>query len=389
MPAWLVLAAGGRGERTGLGYNKVFAPMPPDGACAVLRCLAAFEPFVEGVALVIGRPDISLWKAMASSRPFSKPIRVAFGGSTRQASVAAGLRCVSEGADVVLVHDAARPFVTAPVIERCLASARAFGSGVPSTAIADTVAEITEAGAYGRPLERDRLRAIQTPQAFRHDWLAQAYAAAEASGFQGTDDASLLLAAGRAVRLVEGDPANWKLTTPEDFQRGGQDWVPRVGNGYDAHRLVEGRKLILGGVEVPYKMGLLGHSDADVAAHALIDAMLGAACLGDIGQWFPPTDPGFEGISSLTLLERTAAGLRQEGWRVVHADITLVAQAPKLAPYIGEMRQKIAHAAGLNLHAVSVKATTTEYMGFEGRGEGISALATASVIPHMLSATVP
>ncbi|HML48099.1 MAG TPA: 2-C-methyl-D-erythritol 2,4-cyclodiphosphate synthase, partial [Clostridia bacterium] len=236
------------------------------------------------------------------------------------------------------------------------------------------------------------LRAVQTPQIFRKDWLMQAHRKAEAERYEGTDDASVVRWYGKPVRLVEGEARNFKMTTPVDFQlmaallcekgnSGADARIPRTGNGYDVHALVPDRPLILCGETIPYEKGLLGHSDADVAIHALIDALLGAACLGDIGRLFPDKDPAYKGISSMILLENVRARLEETRWQIVHADITIVAQRPKLAAHVPAMRRNIAGALRIAEDRVSVKGKTTEGLGFEGRGEGISAIATATLIP--------
>jgi 2-C-methyl-D-erythritol 2,4-cyclodiphosphate synthase len=232
------------------------------------------------------------------------------------------------------------------------------------------------------------LRAVQTPQGFSKDLLLRAHRLAEELGMLATDDAALVEALGVPVRLVEGSYDNLKLTTPEDIdaaeavlrRRSGNTPAMRIGHGYDVHQLVPGRKLILGGETIPHETGLLGHSDADVALHALIDAMLGAAARGDIGQHFPDSDQKYKGISSLMLLQETGVLLEKLNWRVGNAEITIAAQRPKLAPYIPAMRQNIAKALQISLDCVSVKATTTEHLGFEGEEKGISAQAVCMLV---------
>ena len=219
------------------------------------------------------------------------------------------------------------------------------------------------------PFENNR-----TPQGFRFGLLREAYARAEADRFSGTDDAGLVERIGIRPVIAEGSPGNIKITTPEDLPM-----ETRIGTGFDVHKLTENRKLILGGVEIPYEKGLLGHSDADVLLHALMDAMLGAAALGDIGRHFPDTDPAYEGASSMVLLEKVTEILADAGYRLANADVTVICQKPKLAPYIDEMRQNIAEAAGTDVSRISVKATTTERLGFTGRGEGIAAEAVCTI----------
>jgi 2-C-methyl-D-erythritol 4-phosphate cytidylyltransferase/2-C-methyl-D-erythritol 2,4-cyclodiphosphate synthase len=254
---------------------------------------------------------------------------------------------------------------------------------VAAVALGDTIKEADGAGRVLGTLNRDRLRGVQTPQGFERSILLKAHRLAEESGKIATDDAALVEELGIPVYLVAGDEDNIKLTTPKDVwvaeallrRRAGGEQEQRVGHGYDVHRLLPGRPLILCGVEIAHDKGLLGHSDADVALHALCDALLGAAALGDIGSHFPDSDEAYRGISSLVLLERVAALLLKAGWRAVNADVTIAAQRPKLAPHLPRMRENIARALGVPLDCAGVKATTTEGLGFEGEEKGISAQA--------------
>ncbi|MBR3494926.1 MAG: 2-C-methyl-D-erythritol 2,4-cyclodiphosphate synthase [Clostridia bacterium] len=373
-----ILLGGGSGSRMGAGRNKVLLPL--GGIPVIRRSALALRPHAEVLVVVCPPAERAAFEAALAGLPGS--VSYAPGGDTRQASVASGLAALPDGCDHVLVHDGARPLVDAATIRAAMRSAEEKGSGIASVPLIDTV---KEADAEGRVLgtpERARLRCVQTPQAFRTELLRAAHERAAADRFLGTDDASLLEHMGLPVWLTPGHPRNLKLTTPEDLTMA-EALLPepalpalRVGTGYDVHRLVEGRPLVLCGVTVPWEKGLLGHSDADVALHALMDAMLGAAALGDIGQHFPDRDPAYKGISSMKLLAHTVRLLAEHGLRVANADLTIAAQAPKLAPYIPAMREQIAGALSLPLDRVSVKATTTEHLGFEGRGEGISAQAT-------------
>lgn len=365
--------AAGSGARMGMGVNKVL--MDLGGASPLERCARTFAPEVDGMLAVARPEDLEAIDALGLA------IRAVPGGRTRQQSVLEGLRALPEGVEVVLVHDAARPFVDVETIRRCIASVRAHGSGVASVPVKDTIKRTSLDGAVLDTPPRETLYAAQTPQAFRPAQLRAAIEALQARGETATDDAGAMELAGHTVRLVEGSYANIKLTTPEDIAMAehliGARQEIRVGHGYDVHRLVEGRKLILCGVEVPYEKGLLGHSDADVALHALMDALLGSAAMGDIGTHFPDTDAAYKGISSLTLLARVRELLGAQGFRPQSVDITIVAQQPKLRPYIKEMVARVAHGLGIAEDHVNVKATTTEGLGFEGEGLGISAHAVA------------
>ncbi|MBQ3269301.1 MAG: 2-C-methyl-D-erythritol 2,4-cyclodiphosphate synthase [Clostridia bacterium] len=379
MSCWAVIVAAGRGTRSGLSENKVFHPVA--GRAVLSRCLDAFERCgrFEGVVLVLSENDRAAWTALeAREGPFPLVKAVAMGGATRRESVYHGLLAVPGDAEIVAIHDAARPFVSRDVIDATLESARAYGSGVISTPVVDTVKQI---GSDGRvtSLDRASLRAVQTPQTFDYHKILEAHRRAEAEQLSVTDDAALFEHYYGNVRLATaaGAEENRKLTTKADFEalneREGID--VRVGQGYDAHRLAEGRRLVLCGVEIPWEKGLDGHSDADVAVHALMDALLGALGLGDIGRLFPDNDPRYEGADSMKLLEDVMARVRERGYRVGNADVTIVAQRPKLASYMPDMRRRVADGLGVDMDRVNVKATTTERMGFEGEGTGISAQA--------------
>ena len=287
------------------------------------------------------------------------------------------------------IHDGARPLVTADVIARTLESAQKFGSGVAAVALKDTVKRVDEDSVVVDTPPRDKLRAVQTPQTFEAGLIRKAHAA-YALGERATDDAALAERMGVAVHLTEGDVENIKLTTPEDMllarqvilkREGQKEEKPmmRIGHGYDVHRLVENRKLILCGVEIPYALGLLGHSDADVALHALMDALLGAAALGDIGRHFPDTDPAYKGADSGKLLDHVVALLEEKGYTVGNVDVTIICQRPKLKDYIEQMRENVARHLKVDVDCVNIKATTTEKLGFEGEGMGISSHAVACI----------
>ena len=375
MSAWAVLVAAGRGTRAGLDANKVFYPV--EGRSPLSRSLDAIAQtgLYEGIVLVLAKDDFLAYRALAEREGACPLVKsVVAGGKTRQESVFAGLKVVPESVEWVSIHDAARPFAGEALFRATLDAARETGSGVISTDVTDTVKRVEEGRAV-ETLDRERLRAVQTPQSFRREEILRAHMAALADGFAGTDDASLYEREFGSATLVTADGAreNVKLTHRGDFLRGDV----RMGTGYDVHRLGEGRPLVLGGVTIPWEKGLLGHSDADVALHALMDAMLGALGEGDIGRHFPDSDEQYRGIASTELLRRVVELTRNKGYRVGNCDVTIVAQAPKLAPYIEEMRANVARVLGVDVSRVNIKATTTERLGFEGEGLGISAQAVA------------
>lgn len=375
MSAWAVLVAAGRGTRAGLDANKVFYPV--EGRSPLSRSLDAIAQtgLYEGIVLVLAKDDFLAYRALTEREGACPLVKsVVAGGKTRQESVFAGLKVVPESVEWVSIHDAARPFAGEALFRATLDAARETGSGVISTDVTDTVKRVEEGRAV-ETLDRERLRAVQTPQSFRREEILRAHMAALADGFVGTDDASLYEREFGSATLVTADGAreNVKLTHRGDFLRGDV----RMGTGYDVHRLVEGRPLVLGGVTIPWEKGLLGHSDADVALHALMDAMLGALGEGDIGRHFPDSDEQYRGIASTELLRRVVELTRNKGYRVGNCDVTIVAQAPKLAPYIEEMRANVARVLGVDVSRVNIKATTTERLGFEGEGLGISAQAVA------------
>ena len=382
---YVILLAGGSGARMGAGKNKVLLELR--GEPVICRAARAFAGLADGMVLVAREEDrCALEAALRASHAFPGDLRVVSGGATRQDSVWNGLQALPQDADKVLIHDGARCLVDEATIRACMEAVDRCGTGVAAVPAVDTIKQVDDNWLVTGTPERSALRAVQTPQAFAVDLIRQAHLAAQEEAFQGTDDASLVERLGIPVQLTPGSRRNIKLTTPEDIAMAeamlnDSPALPnlRVGQGYDVHRLVEGRDLILCGVNVPHTLGLLGHSDADVALHALMDAMLGAMALGDIGKHFPDTDQRYKGISSMKLLEHVVALLAEKRCRVTNADVTIVAQKPKLLPHIPQMRQNVADALGLPLNRVNVKATTTERLAFEGREEGISAQAVCMV----------
>ena len=379
MKKHVVLAAGGSGSRMNLNENKIFLPV--GGKSVLLRSMLLFDGLIDSMVIVCRPEDKERIRCIASCSGVSYPFSLVFGGDTRQHSVLNGLNSLqAESGDIVLIHDAARCLTPSVVIRDVLDSCICFGSGVAAVPAVNTMKYADCNRMVIRTTNRTDLYEIQTPQGFCFDTLISAYQKAETDGFLATDDASVMEYAGFPVRLVNGSKYNIKITQKEDLVIMNavlQQNLPalRVGLGYDVHRLTENRKLILCGVEIPHTLGLLGHSDADVALHALMDALLGAASLGDIGIHFPDTSEKYKNISSLFLLGEVIGKVRKSGFEFVNADITISAQKPKLAPYIPMMKQKVSETLSCDPMQINIKATTTEKLGFEGREEGISAQA--------------
>ena len=381
MKAYVILLAAGKGLRAGLKQNKMFAQLagrtPLEYSLRACKKAGCFEN------AVIVCQECEMQKARRiAGRLFPHAI-YAVGGVTRQESAYAGLRALPADADIVAIHDGARCFITPELIVRCVQSCEIYGSGVAGRRCTDTVKTIDAADYFVHTLNRDEIILVETPQVFRRAEIAEAYEAAFRDGFTGTDDAGLMERIGKPVRLVESREENFKLTIPHDFIRGERQlWESRqmrVGQGYDIHALVPGRRLILGGVEIPHEKGLSGHSDADALTHALIDALLGAAALGDIGEWFPDTDPAYQGADSMLLLEQVRETLEDKFWEILNIDATIFAEKPKLSPYKEGIRQNIAEALNLSLEQVNIKAKTAEKFGAVGGGEAIAAAVSCAL----------
>ncbi len=382
-----VVAAAGKGKRLLANMNKAFVKVR--GVPILVHTLAALNDCADcyKTAVAVAPAEVDFARQMLADYKHYFPRLSCFvvaGGRERQNSVYNALQEMPEGSRFVVVHDGARPFITPALFGRVLEAARARGAAIAAVTPKDTVKAARDS-IIERTLDRDRLLLVQTPQIFSVDVLLPAYENAFKENFFGTDDASLVERLGYRVVSVEGDYANIKITTPEDlflakYRLGDSQVNFRVGNGYDVHRLIKGRKLIVGGVELPYELGLDGHSDADVLLHAITDAMLGAAGLGDIGKHFPDTDAAYKGADSLLLLQEAVGKLGEGSWRVNNIDAVIIAQRPKMAPYIEKMRENIAMACQVAVTAVNVKATTTEELGFAGRGEGIAAQASVSLV---------
>lgn len=364
-----ILACGGRSTR--MGENKLIIDLC--GKTVIRRSAEALCTCPDIIKIVVAAPIelCETYKKELIGLPV--PVEFAPAGDTRTQSVK-NAAALAEG-DIVLIHDGARPLVTPREVQASVDDTVKYGSSIISTPVKDTVRCFDGERSFSPP--RDTLYTVRTPQTFSLELYR--YAMEHADG-EYTDDAQLLDAIGVIPHITIGEYSNIKLTTRDDIavaktHLGGERM--RIGHGYDVHRLVEGRALILGGVKIDYERGLLGHSDADVLVHAIMDSLLGAAALGDIGKLFPDTDLKYSGADSLVLLKEVVRRIREAGYEIENTDATVIAQAPKLAPHIENMRKNIAEAAGLNISQVSVKATTEEGLGFSGRGEGIAAHAVS------------
>jgi 2-C-methyl-D-erythritol 4-phosphate cytidylyltransferase/2-C-methyl-D-erythritol 2,4-cyclodiphosphate synthase len=385
MPARVaaIVVAAGRGLRAGDGSPKQYRQIAGE---TVIRI--ALRRFVEHPAVTLVQPVIHAGDAVlfASAARGLALLPAKSGGATRQDSVFAGLEALApHGPEIVLVHDAARPFASAALIARTIAAAAETGSAIPALRVVDGVKTVDAAGRITGGVERDPLRTVQTPQAFRFDALLAAHRKAREQGrYDFVDDAAVCEWAGMTVHVVEGERDNVKLTTPEDFSRMEalarmQLSDVRTGTGFDVHAFGQGDHVMLGGVRIAHTSAAIGHSDADVVLHALTDAVLGALADGDIGQHFPPTDPRWRGASSDQFLAFAVERVRAKGGRISLLDVTVLCEAPRIGPHRDAIRESIARIAEISPTRVAVKATTTERLGFTGRGEGIAALATATV----------
>jgi 2-C-methyl-D-erythritol 4-phosphate cytidylyltransferase/2-C-methyl-D-erythritol 2,4-cyclodiphosphate synthase len=386
-PIVALIVAAGRGQRAGAGGPKQYRPLA--GRSVLARTAEAFlsHPRIDLVKVVIHRDDGDLYDlAMAELLGAEKLTAPVWGGAERQDSVRLGLESVANAApSIVLIHDAARPFVDSATISRVI-DAAGDGGAIAALPVFDTIKRGGE-GLAPRILEtvpRDKLWRAQTPQGFRFELIMDAHR--KAAGENLTDDAAVAERAGVAVSLVRGSPDNMKITQAEDFGmaeillgRSARMFEYRTGHGFDVHEFEAGDAVILCGVKIPHDRKLKGHSDADVGMHALTDAILGAIGAGDIGDHFPPSDMKWRGAPSRVFLEKACALVDERGGAVTHCDVTLICEAPKIGPHRGQMRAALAEIMNSSIDAVSVKATTTEQLGFTGRREGIAAMATATV----------
>jgi 2-C-methyl-D-erythritol 4-phosphate cytidylyltransferase/2-C-methyl-D-erythritol 2,4-cyclodiphosphate synthase len=407
-----IIAAGGRGHRLGNAEPKQLLSI--GGRPILERSIAAFasHPSIDAIVVALPKeladePPAYLRSAQASARQgLGKPLSIVAGGVRRQDSVANAFAAVDRHSDVIVIHDAARPFASADLIARTVAAAAESGAAVAAVQSRDTVKRATEGSSVvsgfsrtvSETLARDTIYLAQTPQAFQRDILRRALEIGARDGVDATDEAALVELAGLPVRLVDGDASNIKITTLEDMALGEaiaardnpqsatrrlQVALPartgRAGTGYDLHRLVAGRPLILGGVTIPAERGALGHSDADVVCHAVTDAILGAAGLGDIGRRFPDSDPRWKDASSIGLLRNVVALVREQGFEIGNVDVTVILEAPKIRDHVDAMRASVAAALGIDVARVSVKGKTNEGVDAVGRGEAIAAHAIALI----------
>ena len=371
----MMVAAAGGSTRMGQPKQHIKLGNRP----VLIHTLMALQQVeaVDEILLIARQEDIDTFMAQAKEAGVSKLRTAVAGGNTRQQSVQNGLAALPPEADIVGIHDGARPLIDPDTIAAVIDAAVEYGGAAVAVPVKDTLKRTDADGIIIDTPDRANLWRVQTPQVFDRAALCAAMDAAMAAGKDYTDDCQLMEAAGHKVKLVKGLDTNLKLTTPEDIALAkalmkGSDNM-RIGHGYDVHKLVEGRDLILGGVKIEYEKGLLGHSDADVLTHAVMDALLGAAALGDIGKLFPDNDPAYKGADSIALLRRVVERVGEEGFAIGNIDATILCQRPKLAPHIPQMRQILADACGVDATCVSVKATTEEGLGFTGSGEGIAA----------------
>ena len=383
-----IIPAAGSGIRMGMDSPKQFFEL--QGVPILVHTLRVFQELdaIGHIIVVVPADTCSRVEDLVQRNNLTKVCRVIAGGKERQDSVQVGLEALPEEVELVLVHDGVRPFVPVAVVENCLQEAEKSGAAMAAVRVKDTLKSVSTRGLIEKTISRENVWQAQTPQAVKKSLLQEAYAlAAEKENFIATDEAGLLELLGHPMKVVEGAEKNIKITGPEDLilakailresgevgksMEGG--CMYRSGYGYDAHRLVPGRPLILGGEEIPYEKGLQGHSDADVLTHALCDAMLGAAGEGDIGVHYPDTDQKFKDVSSLKILGGVVETVSAKGYVLANADITVVAQKPRLGPYFAAIKKNLAAACAVAPSCINLKATTTEEMGFEGRGEGMSA----------------
>ncbi len=386
----MVLVAAGRGYRAGGDIPKQYRRVA--GQTVLTRTLRATLDALPGspVQVVIHPDDLELYQTAIAEldRNADNLLTPAWGGDTRQTSARLGLEKINQlcaDAKYVLIHDVARPFLSYELTSSALKSAEIYGATVPACRLTDTVKQVDASGTIVATPPRETLRTVQTPQAFRLDLILDAHRRAVAAGLNDfSDDAAVAEWAGHPVHVFEGDPANMKLTNPEDFALAEARLMNalgdiRVGQGFDVHAFGPGDHVWLGGVQIPHTAGLVGHSDADVVLHAVTDALLGAIADGDIGAHFPPSDPKWRGAASEIFLKEAVRRVAARGGAVSHLDVTIICEVPKVGPHRDAIRARIAEIAGLALDRVAVKATTTEKLGFTGRREGIATTAVATV----------
>jgi len=371
-----LIVAAGKGERAGGGVAKQYRPVAGKAVLAHAIDAVARHPSIGTIQVVIGAGQLASYEAAIGERRLAAPV---IGGATRRDSVIAGIEALD--ADIVMIHDAARPFLPLAVIDRLLAALDAADGAVPALPVADTLARGSRL--LGEVVAREGLHRVQTPQVFRRGDILAAHRAWNGKS-EATDDAQVARAHGLSVAIVDGDRRLEKLTFAEDFEAtDAPPMISRAAQGFDVHGFTDGASVQIGGVAIAHDHALAGHSDADVALHALVDALLGAICAGDIGSHFPPSDPRWRGASSEIFVAHARDLIARAGGIVDHVDLTVICEMPKIGPYRAAIRTRIAAMLGISIGQVSVKATTTEGLGFTGRREGIAAQAMATVrVPH-------
>ncbi len=378
-----VVVAAGRGLRAGGHLPKQYRELAGEPVIRSSLSLFAWHGQIGAVQAVIHPDDRGSYEAAAKGLRLLPPVS---GGASRQASVRAGLEALAgRPPDIVLIHDAARPFCSTELVSRAIVACGETGAAIPALEVTDTIKRVDAGGHVAGTVDRAQLRAVQTPQAFKFVALLEAHHRAAKEGRNNfTDDAALAEWAGIKVATFPGESGNVKLTTDEDFAKAESRRIAnladlRLGNGFDVHAFGDGDHVWLGGVKIPHDRGLTGHSDADVALHALVDAILGAIADGDIGKHFSPNDPRWRGASSDQFLKFAVERVNKRGGRIAHLDLTIVCEAPRIGPHRDAIRKRIAEIAEMSIERVAVKATTSEQLGFTGRKEGIVAMATATV----------
>jgi 2-C-methyl-D-erythritol 4-phosphate cytidylyltransferase/2-C-methyl-D-erythritol 2,4-cyclodiphosphate synthase len=393
-----IIVAAGRGERMGSSLNKVYLPI--GDRPILLHSIEAFEASIDlDLYVVVTSPaEVNFCRTLLSSYNLLKLADIVPGGAVRQDSVAAGLSALPPDCELVAIHDGARPLITAQVLSGAIRRAAWCGAVVVSVPVKDTIKVVGDEQLISSTPVREALWSAQTPQVFNRLLLERAHREADLDGFTGTDDASLVERLGLPVEVYQGQYDNIKVTTQDDLlvastllerrqdrqMPKAHDRWPRTGFGYDVHQFAEGRPLKLGGVEIPGAQGLAGHSDADVALHALMDACLGAAGLDDIGHYFPPADECWRDADSLALLTVVRDKVAATEFLVYQVDVVIAAERPHLAPYLDRMKERIGSVLGIPTTATGIQATTSENLGFVGRGEGMASWAVATLIPMRL-----
>ena len=384
----VIIPAGGVGKRLEAQRAKQYLLL--DGVPVLVHTLRVFEQakVIDEIILVLPPDDVaSAQQQLINKYGLTKVTAVVAGGKERQDSVRNGFAAITGECDIVIIHDAVRPFVTKEMINQVIAAVVSFEAASVGVKAKDTIKETKKDNLVAATIPRQNLWLTQTPQAFKFDLLKKAYTAAYRDKYYGTDDASLVERIGAKVIMIEGCYGNIKITTPEDLilaealmKKKSGEMNFRNGFGYDIHRFAEGRKLILGGVEIPFGRGLQGHSDADALIHVICDALLGASGCGDIGRHFPDTDSAYKDVSSIILLKRVKIIIAEKGFSINNIDATVIMEKPKLAPYATQIVSNIAHALDITENSVNIKAKTNESIGFIGRNEGVAVFAVATVI---------